>query len=84
MWTTARGVRCGFPCTRVPLPGSAGQDIALTTTRGHPGWRVRTEVDTRIACTADAFIVKARLQAFEGDGEVFSRNWDQTIARDGV
>ena len=65
-------------------PGSAEQDIALTTTMGRPGWRVRTEVHTRIACTADAFIVKASLQAFEGDDEVFSRNWDESIARDGV
>jgi len=28
-----------------------------------PGWRVRTEVHTRIACTADVFIVSAHLQA---------------------
>ena len=65
-------------------PGSAEQDIALTTTMGRPGWRVRTEVHTRIACTADAFIVKASLQAFEGDDKVFSRSWDESIARDGV
>ncbi|MCY7305263.1 MAG: hypothetical protein LH632_03760 [Rhodoferax sp.] len=65
-------------------PGSAEQDITLTTTMGRTGWRVRTEVHTRIACTAEAFIVKASLRAFEGDEEVFSRSWDESIARDCV
>lgn len=65
-------------------PGSAGQDIAATTTMGRPGWRVRTGVYTRIVCTADAFIVQARLQAFDGDQAVFSRSWNETIAGDAV
>ena len=39
-------------------PGSAKQDIALTTTMGPPGWRVRTEVHTRIACTAMRLLCK--------------------------
>jgi len=65
-------------------PDSAEQDITLTTSMGRPGWRVRTEVHTRIACSADAFTVQARLQAFEGDDEVFSRSWNETLARDNV
>ena len=65
-------------------PASAEQHIALTTTMGRPGWRVRTEVHTRIGCTVDAFIVQARLQAFEGDEAVFDQSWNESIARDGV
>lgn len=65
-------------------PLSAEQTIALTTRMGRDGWRVRTEASTRIRCTSEAFIVQASLQAFDGDEEVFSRSWDETIARDGV
>ena len=48
-------------------PGIAEQDITLITTMDRPGWRVRTEVHARIACSADAFTVQARLQALEGE-----------------
>jgi len=41
-------------------------------------------VYTRIVCTTDAFIVQARLQAFDGDQAVFSRSWNETIAGDAV
>ena len=65
-------------------PSSAEQEIAMTSTMGRPGWRVRTEVHTRISCTADAFVVQARLQAYEGERRVFERDWNLSIPRDHV
>jgi hypothetical protein len=51
---------------------------------GRPGWRIRTRAQTRIRCTADAFLVDARLEAWEGEQQVFERQWEQRIARDQV
>lgn len=65
-------------------PLSAEQEIDLHTSMGRPGWRIRTRAQTRIRCTADAFLVDARLQAWEGEQQVFERHWEQRIARDQV
>jgi putative CocE/NonD family hydrolase len=65
-------------------PLAARQSIAMTTELGRPGWRVRTETRTTLACTADAFLVSASLLAFEGDEQVFSRTWDSRIPRDNM
>jgi hypothetical protein len=65
-------------------PLSAEQEIDLQTTMGRPGWRIRTRAQTRIRCTADAFLVDARLEAWEGEQQVFERQWEQRIARDQV
>jgi predicted acyl esterase len=65
-------------------PLSAEQEINLATTMGRPGWRVRTESQTRISCTADAFVLQARLEAWEGDDKVFERTWDRQIPRDNL
>ncbi len=63
-------------------PLTASQEIALTTEMGRPGWRVRTEASLSLRCSADSFLIKASLQAFDGDEEVFSRDWDSSIPRD--
>ena len=65
-------------------PLSAEQEIDLQTTMGRPGWRIRTRAQTRIRCTADAFLVDARLEAWEGEQQVFERHWEERIARDQV
>ena len=65
-------------------PLSAIQQMDLTTTMGRAGWNVRTEVSTRIACTADTFVLHATLAAFEGETRVFDRTWDMRIPRDNV
>ena len=65
-------------------PLSAEQEIDLHTTLGRAGWRIRTRAQTVIRCTADAFLVEARLEAWEGERRVFERHWDQRIARDQV
>ncbi len=65
-------------------PLSAEQDINLTTTMGRDGWRIRTEARTRISCTADDFVLHARLQAWDGEDQVFERSWERQIPRDNV
>ena len=65
-------------------PLSAEQEISLTTTMGRDGWRIRTEAQTRISCTAGDFVLHARLQAWEDDDKVFERAWERRIARDNV
>jgi hypothetical protein len=49
-----------------------------------PDWKTRTEQSTELTCTADAFHLKARLVAWEGDRQIIARDWDLTIPRDGV
>ena len=65
-------------------PLSAMQQMDLTTTLGRAGWKVRTEVLTRITSTAEAFVLHATLAAFEGETHVFDRAWDLQIPRDNV
>ena len=65
-------------------PLSAMQQVDLTTTMGRPGWNVRTEVSTRINSTAEAFVLHAKLEAWEDQTRVFSRTWDLQLPRDNV
>ena len=69
---------------RADDPTSAQQNFALTTTLGRAGWQARTEVSTRLACTADAFQLHATLVAWDGEARIFSRGWDVEIPRDNV
>ena len=45
-------------------------------------WRVRTETQTRMASTAAEFVLQARLDAFEGERRILSRNWHLRRPRD--
>jgi hypothetical protein len=45
-------------------------------------WRVRTETQTRMASTAAEFVLEARLDAFEGERRILSRNWHLRRPRD--
>jgi hypothetical protein len=58
--------------------------MQLTTTMGREGWNVRTEVRTKVTSTADAFVLHAQLDAWDGDTAVFSRIWDLQVPRDNV
>lgn len=44
-------------------------------------WSVRTVTYTSLTSTADAFLLHAYLDAFEGDRRVYSRSWNYTIPR---
>jgi len=45
-------------------------------------WSIRVETEAILSATADAFRYVARLRAFEGEEQVFARDWDETIPRD--
>ena len=45
-------------------------------------WQARTETQTRMASTAAEFVLEARLDAFEGERRILSRNWHLRRPRD--
>ena len=66
------------------LEARAEQAIDLHTTMGREGWRIRTRATTVIRCTAEAFLLEAQLQAWDGDEPIFERRWDHRVPRDQV
>jgi uncharacterized protein len=44
-------------------------------------WSVRTDVTAKMTATATHLRLKARLVAYEGEREVFARDWDDEVAR---
>ncbi len=46
-------------------------------------WRIRTEMRTKVECDKRNFIVTARLAAFEGDTQIFERDFEERIRRNG-
>jgi uncharacterized protein len=65
-------------------PLSAEVHVRCTTALGRGDWRTRVETDSRMTSTATEFLVTQRLDAYEGDAEVYSRSWDLSFPRDGV
>jgi putative CocE/NonD family hydrolase len=63
-------------------PLSAGASLAWTIKRERGDWRVRIEAKIELRCTADAFLVRQSLSAFEGETLLFARDCDREIARD--
>jgi putative CocE/NonD family hydrolase len=47
-----------------------------------PGWQVRTVTRTVLTSTRDNFVIRATLDAYEGDVRLFSKSWDESIPRD--
>ncbi|NBC97181.1 MAG: CocE/NonD family hydrolase [Deinococcus-Thermus bacterium] len=45
-------------------------------------WRIRTETRTVLTSDAEAFYLRAELDAYENDTRVYSRNWNERIRRD--
>ena len=45
-------------------------------------WRVRSVTRTRVSSDAENFYLHARLDAFEDDTRIYSKNWNYTIKRD--
>jgi hypothetical protein len=58
--------------------------VRCTTALGRGEWQTRVETDSRMTSTATEFLVTQRLDAFEGDEQVYSRSWDLSFPRDGV
>ena len=63
-------------------PNSAVADIVATMEVGRGDWRTRTETRTIMRSTATEFVIEARLDAYEGETRICSRNWHARIPRD--
>ena len=63
-------------------PTSARVEIEQRYGNASAEWHTAVETSSTIACSADSFIVTARLRALDREAEVFVRNWSETIPRD--
>ncbi|GAB2843220.1 CocE/NonD family hydrolase [Actinocorallia aurea] len=65
-----------------PLSASVDMDRTIRVGRGE--WRTRIRIRTRMAGTAKEFALWSAVTAWEGDAEVFSREYERTVERDHV
>ena len=63
-------------------PNSARAVLEETIELGRDDWQTRIETRIRLTSTRESWILKAKLDAYEGDDRCFSRTWDETIERD--
>ena len=63
-------------------PLSARGELRQRTILKRDDWSIRIETNTCLTATAEAFRFVATLRAYEGDAEVFKRDWDEAIPRD--
>ena len=66
-------------------PTSACVDLSATETYGREGQlNARIEAHQKMTCEEMHFIIEAGLDVFDGDTQVYSRQWKKRIARDGI
>ena len=65
-------------------PLSAETRTGFTITIGRGDWQTRIEAATKLTATRDAFLLTARMDAFEGKEKIFQRRWRRKIPRDGI
>ncbi len=65
-------------------PLSAMGEISHSHSFSREGWHTRMDTWTRMRATATDFILEARLDAYEGEKRVLSRNWQVSRPRDFV
>ena len=70
-------------CVREDNPLAATVEVTWTWLFERKDWRIRTESRTHMSCTKRDFIVKATLEAYEGDKKVFARSFAENIPRNG-
>jgi len=63
-------------------PLSANTAFAWTIRRERGDWRVRVEAKLELSSTADDFLVRQSLNAFEGENSLFAQHWERRISRD--
>ncbi len=63
-------------------PLSARYKIEQSYDLGRPGWQIRIETVTEMSSTKESFTLTGRLDAYEGETRVASRNWHETFKRD--
>ena len=86
---SATGLEAGRSVTEIweihpDDPLSARHETVWHMTLGRGDWQTATRSRTVMTCDADQFHITARLEAFEGDALVQSRDWQLSIPRDGV
>jgi uncharacterized protein len=62
-------------------PTSARAEVEETIRKQRGDWHMRIETRTALACTREAFLIEADLQAFDGDRRFFSRSWTRSVPR---
>jgi uncharacterized protein len=62
-------------------PLSAVVEMRQSQTIARGSWRTRIETETRMACTHDAFLLRATMQAYEDEVEVCRREWSGSVPR---
>jgi hypothetical protein len=63
-------------------PLTAFSETRVTQTLARGEWRVRIETHIRMSSTRDSFLLQAALRAWEGDAEIYRRDWDRVVARE--
>ncbi len=63
-------------------PLSAVAEITHSHSLERGDWRVRMDTSSRMTATRTAFVLEARLDAYEGDRRILSRNWQVSRPRD--
>jgi putative CocE/NonD family hydrolase len=62
-------------------PLTAKQEIHWSEELARGKWNVRTETYSEFTATREHWIVRGKLEAFQGKGRIFSRQWNEKIKR---
>jgi uncharacterized protein len=63
-------------------PLSASVRVQCSSALGRGAWRTRIHTDSEMTATGAEFVVKHRLDAYEGDKRICSRSWTLAFPRD--
>ena len=63
-------------------PTTCRADIHWTQTLARDDWSVRTETRTELRTDGQEFFIKASIEAFEGEKELYKHNWYRRVKRD--
>lgn len=64
-------------------PLSATAEVTWTWEFERGDWHIRTETRTQVSCTKKDFVIRARLEAYEGKNRVFERDFEERVPRNG-
>ncbi len=64
-------------------PLSATAEVTWSWEFERGDWNIRTETRTHVSCTKKDFVIRARIQAYEGKNRVFERDFEERVPRNG-
>jgi putative CocE/NonD family hydrolase len=64
-------------------PLSATAEVTWTWEFERKDWRIRTESRTHVSCTKRDFVIRGKLESYEGDRRVFEREYEERVRRNG-